>query len=71
MAYQIRGVLSSGRRFTASAESFVGALDLAKKAVRDGDCQRVDIFDTAGSNTDPIMTDERIRAAVQAETKTE
>jgi hypothetical protein len=71
MAYQIRGVLSDGKQFTASAESLVGALDLAKKAVRDGDCQRVDIFDSAGSKTNPIVTDEQIRAAVQAVTKAE
>jgi hypothetical protein len=67
MAYQIRGRLSTGAPFTTSAEGLGEANEAAKKAVRDGNCQRVDIFDPAVSNTNPIVTHEQIQAAADAE----
>jgi hypothetical protein len=61
MAYQIKGALTDGRPFTISAEALGEAKDLAKKSIRDGDCQSVDIFDPALSTTTPVVTDEQLR----------
>ena len=53
------------RTDTSTDESLSVAMELAMRAVRDGICQRVDIYDAAVSADKPVVSHEEILKKVE------
>jgi hypothetical protein len=51
----------SGNVDTLEVEALPAAVDMAKRWIKEGGCQRVDIYDPAHSKDIPIVKDEELR----------